>query len=353
MKKEPKPIRTAIISDIHLGSHCADETWHKLAVGYATWLSYELKARNITQLFILGDVFNDRKEISGRTISAATDFFNALSDFEIFVLVGNHDCFYDKGTDVNSISMLGKWANMTVITEMTKYNLGGRNILICPWGSDPMSLGERFDAVFGHFEINSFNMTQMQVCEGRMESSDIRKVSPMVFSGHFHLRDERKYGTDRIYYVGSPYQLNWGDYGTTKAVYLYDIATGEVDSFLNSYSPVHVKVDAAKLGSGGVSAANNITGNIVRIVSSAEVEAGIIEKTLRDVQQLKPLELTCDIKRTPLAVMALTTADSSEVGSAVTVEDGFRAYVDKLDTSVDKVELHSELLSIYKETKRG
>jgi hypothetical protein len=155
--------------------------------------------------------------------------------------------------------------------------------------------------------------------------------------------------------VGSPFQLNWGDYGTTKAVYLYDFVTGEVGSFLNEYSPVHVKIDISKLGAGGVSEMSNcnVTGNIVRLVASADVESGVIEKTLHDVQQLKPLELTCDIKRATLAIVSMNAEDSALVGAAVTVEDGFRTYVDKLEATVDKSILHRELISIYKETKRG
>lgn len=353
--KSPLKTKTAIISDIHLGVHGAEDRWHETALKYAVWLRDKLEEQGIRQLFILGDVFNDRKEISGSTISVAGKFFDTLSQFEIFVLVGNHDCFYANDTTVNALAMLSRWKNISVVSEMTEYDVGGKSILMCPWGVNPMSLGKRFDAVFGHFEINSFNMTQMQVCEDGFDSSDVRKVSSLVFSGHFHLQDDRQYGEDRIIYVGCPFQMTWADYGATKSVYLYDFDTGEVDKFDNTVSPTYIKVDVAKFHEEGFSAGLKelVVNNIVRITSSSVVEQGDVDQALACVQGLNPREVTCDIARTPLAMVETDDDESDVVEAEMTTEDRFKAYVDIIETSVDKTTLYRELVDIYKLTKKA
>ena len=60
-----------------------------------------------------------------------------------------------------------------------------------------------------------------------------------VFSGHFHLRREAK----QISYVGTPYEMDWGDYGETKGVTVLDIESGKETFVETKKAPIHVRLN--------------------------------------------------------------------------------------------------------------
>ncbi len=81
--------------------------------------------------------------------------------------------------------------------------------------------------MFGHFEIQSFKMNQYKVCTEGIKSRDLLKHSPLVITGHFHLRDERKYRDGTILYLGNPFQMDFGDVDSSKGYYILDIKNSD------------------------------------------------------------------------------------------------------------------------------
>ena len=48
--------------------------------------------------------------------------------------------------------------------------------------------------LFGHFEITTFKMNNYKICDKGVTPDDLLKKAPLVFSGHFHHENSRKYG---------------------------------------------------------------------------------------------------------------------------------------------------------------
>lgn len=338
--------KIAIISDIHIGAHSDNSKWHSIAVKYAKWLSATLKERGITELFILGDVFDNRKEVGVATLHAATLFFQELSEFKIRILTGNHDSYYSESSEVNSLSQFDEWDNITVYssgkTILTRDC--GKTYMMCPWGAFPDMETDRVDTVFGHFEINGFYMTRASMCEGGVASNDILKVSKRVFSGHFHMRDVRDYGeSGSIVYVGSPYQLNWGDADTARGVYLYDFESDGLEFIENTVSPKHIKVDLAQMADSDYEKAKReqISGNIIKVCSTGLEDSSTRTAFLEMISNLEPLEVGCDIKNSSLPEF--------QEGSAVEElepEGALMEYIDGLEIEF-KDEIRNELRALY------
>jgi len=226
------------IADLHFGVHQNNSMWHSIAHEWAVWLDTELKSKNIKDIFILGDFFHYRSEIAVNTIQFATNILNIWKNYNIVILVGNHDSYYKDRVDVNSLSLFDGWSNVTVISEPTKITSYGKELLICPWGTSSEEL-TKSDIIFGHFEIESFKMNQFKVCTDGAKSKDLLKNTDLVLTGHFHLREEREYKNGKILYVGNPYQMDFGDVNSTKGYYILDIKNKQYNFYENSVSPQH------------------------------------------------------------------------------------------------------------------
>jgi len=227
IKPFEKP-EVAIVSDIHIGIHQNNQTWHKIVLDYAAWFKEQIKARGIRDIVITGDVNNDRNEISVATMAVVCQVFKMWKEFNIKVLIGNHDAYYKDRIDVNSLSQFSEWPNVDLIDEMTTIKQFERTYTFCPWGTEVNEI-PKSDIVFGHFDISGFKISPMKICAEGMKSEDLLKQSNLVVSGHFHLRDERKYNKGKILYVGCPYEMTWSDYNNKKGIYFLNLETSQYD----------------------------------------------------------------------------------------------------------------------------
>ena len=103
-----------VISDLHIGVHQSSHIWHKIVVDFAEWLKIQLHQQGIRDIVIAGDCWHDRNEVSVLTMHIATQFFKILGEFNIIILVGNHDAYYKDRADVNSIDIFNSAALMSM-----------------------------------------------------------------------------------------------------------------------------------------------------------------------------------------------------------------------------------------------
>lgn len=233
--------KEALISDPHLGCHCNSEVWHKTVMDYGVWLKKELEHQQIENLTIAGDFFDNRNEIGVQTLHIAGKFLDLFCDFNITIIAGNHDMFYKDRNDVNSISIFSGRKNIRVISNTISEMKCGKRVTYAPWGCNISEI-QNSDIIIGHLEINGFYMVPGKVADEKTNPKDLLEKAPLVFSGHFHLRDERKFSNGTIIYVGSPYQLNWGESSNIPGYYIIDFSKSTYEFFENTVSPKHIKL---------------------------------------------------------------------------------------------------------------
>jgi DNA repair exonuclease SbcCD nuclease subunit len=254
-------VKAILFSDIHLGLANDSEHFHEIVINFAKWMAEQARSRNIKTLICGGDIFHNRKAINLLTIDAAFKFFNILDEFDVRIITGNHDCFFLENSDVHSISLLKKWKNISVYDTPYYENFDGSIVGFIPWGTTVDSM-QKCDIMFGHYEINGFQMGPKQFCEEGMTPANLLRKCPLIFSGHFHKPQINKYGTGDIIYMGSPFQHNWGEAGQEKYIYELDFETKEYEKIENTVSPKHVTVST-------LDELNSAKGNIVRVVTDS------------------------------------------------------------------------------------
>jgi len=288
----------ACISDIHIGVHQSSGLWHGITMDFVTWFKQELIKRDIRDIVICGDVNNDRNEISVSTMCVINKFFNELKDFNIIILVGNHDAYYRDRSDINSLSLLGGWDNITIIDEVTTIEQFDKTYTFVPWAV-PIEDVPKSDIIFGHFDITGFKMSRSKICADGINSYEIIDKGNLVVSGHFHLRDERKYTDGTILYLGSPYELSWRECGDTKGFYGLDLKTNKFDFVENTISPKHKKIRLSELLAAGKitqDLKDEFPGNFISFIIDTEVNTDKIDNLVTKLSALKPLSIKSDFE---------------------------------------------------------
>jgi DNA repair exonuclease SbcCD nuclease subunit len=335
-----------IFSDPHYGVHRNSEVWHKIALDHAKWAKQQFLDRGIKDIIIPGDIFHDRNDIAVNTLHVATDIFDILHDFNIIITVGNHDAYYRDNSSVNSVSILRGWSNITVVDTLQIVELHGKKIAFCPWGQNIEDV-PTCDLIVGHFEINSFKMNAFKTCTNGLKSKDFTTRAPLTISGHFHHREERKYSEGTILYVGCPYQQDWGDYNTTKGLYILDIETLKYEFIENEISPRYNKIHYSDISSSKLTAVDIkqiIAGNIIKLVIDQRVEPDVVDTVVRKLVSVKPVEFTIDYDYTELSKINNDLANTKNF--SISIENSISEFIDLLEIK-DKDKVKTYVTDLY------
>lgn len=288
--------KVCCVSDIHVGVHQNSPMWHDTTLKWAAWLKRELTNKGVTDIIIPGDLFHYRDEIALTTIHVVTDILMIWKKFNILILVGNHDAYYKDKPDVNSLSIISGWDNITVISEPTQLECFSRKYMICPWGTTVKEM-KKSDIIFGHFEIQSFKYNQHKICEEGINSSELLKRAPLVITGHFHLREERKYKNGTVLYVGNPFQMDFGDVYSTKGYYILDLVTSDYKFYENNISPTHQKIKLSELVEKetlNTQVRDMFRNNIVKLIVDLNVASDDMDILLKKFLELEAMSITVD-----------------------------------------------------------
>lgn len=343
--------KVCCVSDIHVGVHQNSQLWHDIALNWARWLNKKLKKHGVTDIIIPGDLFHYRDEIAVNTIHVVTEMLNIWKDYNIVLLVGNHDAFYKDRSEINSLSILSGWNNITVVSEPTQVTWYNKKIMLCPWGTTTKQI-KKSDIVFGHFEISSFKYNQHKICEDGIRSGDLLRKAPLIITGHFHLREERNYKSGKILYLGNPFQMDFGDVYSTKGYYILDIATSGHDFYENDISPTHQKVklsELVKYGTINKQVKAIFKNNIVKLIIDRNVSPDDMDILLKKFLELEAISITADYD-VNFNKFGLVNEDSHDL-SGVDISIAIEEFVNLLEDVPDKQEIIDYTVELYNNCK--
>lgn len=330
----------AIFSDLHLGVHQNSSLWHKIADEWSDWFINELRSKNIDKIIFLGDYFHSRSEISVSTLHVAADITNKFKDFEMIMLVGNHCSFFKDKAEVHSLSIFKGYSNIQIVDVPKMYKFGNKDVFFCPWGTEYKDM-EKCDVLMGHFEIQTFKMNTYKLCEHGFTSQMLGKKAPLIFSGHFHLREEREYDKYKINYVGNPFEMDFGDTESSKGYYIMDFDTLKYDFFENTISPKHKKIKLSEYEG----KKDNIGRNIVKIIVDEIVDNDVLESKTSNIQKMQPLSLSFD--STAVFNPIIEKLDEEYDLSGIDIEKAIVDFVNMLDID-DKEKVAKYTIDLYK-----
>lgn len=234
-------MKIALISDLHMGikKQCPVFMESQLRFFIKQFVP-ELKQANIKDIWVLGDVFDTRMSLNTLVVNKTIELFkDILKDFNIKIIVGNHDMYLTTDTGVNSLKILDLLPNVTVYEKQTVLTIDSKTILLQPWITDYSTyiLTEHYDYAFMHADIIGFDQGGGRLSESGLMAKELLKKVDAVYTGHYHNGIHRQFEKGKsVTYLGAPYQLTRIDRGGTRGYHILDIATGERTMMENKVS---------------------------------------------------------------------------------------------------------------------
>lgn len=340
--------KIAIFSDLHVGVHCNSAAWHDISLEWVQWFANDLKSRSITDIIFCGDFFHERDAVAVNTIHVACKILGALSDFNLHMFPGNHDCFYKEKSDINSLSIMQGRSNVFIYDKPTHVKIGDNcEAFLCPWGTSIDQIAA-CDVVFGHFEIQTFKMNTFKLCEHGISIRQLLEKAPLVFSGHFHFRDERIFEIGKIIYVGNPFQMDLNDAENKKGYYIFDGDVKEYEFINNSISPNIHKVKLSSIALQDICIEelhSKIKNNIITFIIDELLSSDDVEIIKSKMHSFKPLQITFETESSNNADSNINGINYSFEG--IDTEQAIIEFIELMNYP-NKVDLQKYAIDLYR-----
>jgi DNA repair exonuclease SbcCD nuclease subunit len=345
------------ISDIHFGVKGNSEVYLNIIENFfLNTLAKVIKERSITDVRILGDLFDNRNSLNIRTINTVIKVFrwyqHNMPSVKWKVLIGNHDIYYHNRLDINSVEIIREFPNVELIGSVTEEKIDGYKIISFPWivtDTEPetkfkeiIAGDERYDLCLGHFEINGFEVTSGINHEGGVDSGKFKNFQ-RVFTGHFHLRRSNGH----ISYLGCPYPITWADYGDEKGIHIYDLETRETEFIPNKDSPVFVRVNVEDLLKKNMEKIALIKGNFVRMVVDKKYPDQVVVKALSKIEGFGPKRLDVENNSVEEFDGEVSATDISKLNDPLSFLSEYIKNLENTEVEVDKKDFTNYVSSLY------
>jgi len=233
-------MKVAIITDTHFGARKGSKYLHDYFEKFYDDVFFPtLEKENIKTVVHMGDAFDSRKSIDYQSLQwSKRVVFDRLKNYNVHMIIGNHDTYYKNTNEVNSPNLLlSDYNNISVYSEPTEVNLENLKVLFIPWIN-----AENFEnsiltiknttskCAMGHLELNGFKAHRGHTMEDGMDGKLFEKFNK-VFSGHYHTRSD----DGRIFYLGNPYEMFWNDVNDPRGFTIFDTETLEHTIVNNPY----------------------------------------------------------------------------------------------------------------------
>ena len=203
--------RAICFTDIHFGLKSNSLLHNQDCAKFVDWVIDTAKEHQCDTGMFLGDWHHHRAAINLQTLDFSLQALEKLSaNFsQFFFIPGNHDLYYRDRRDIHGAAWARHLPNIHICNDWFQES----DVIIAPWlvGDDHKRIQKMSSKyMFGHFELPHFKMNAM------VEMPDHGEISTehfggfdRVFSGHFHLRQQKR----NVTYIGNAFPHNFADAG--------------------------------------------------------------------------------------------------------------------------------------------
>tara|TARA_Y100001937_G_scaffold84225_1_gene113974 strand:+ start:1931 stop:2983 length:1053 start_codon:yes stop_codon:yes gene_type:complete len=238
-------VKIAVINDTHFGARGDSQLFfdHFMKFFDEVFFPY-LEENNIDTIIHAGDLMDRRKYVNFSILNQVrSKFMDVIKDkgIQMHCILGNHDVYYRNTNEINSVSELFK--DYIIVHETPSVvNFDGLDIALLPWVNKE-NLEESVEFIktasapilFGHLELEGYEVMRGVNFSGGGTDPSLFSRYEKVFSGHFHCRQEK----GNVYYLGTQYQITFGDLNETKGFHIFDTDTREIEFIENPYKMFH------------------------------------------------------------------------------------------------------------------
>lgn len=351
-------MKIALVTDTHFGARNDNTAFAEyFKQFYDTIFFPYLKENNITEIIHLGDVVDRRKYLNYQTAEIMQEaFFDPIinNNYNVNIIIGNHDTYYKNTNKVNSISRLyNSYTGDNIQWHDNKpgvVNYDGLDIMLLPWictdTYEPfLKEVQETDCqvLFGHLELKGFIMHKGAINTNGMESNIFDKFD-VVCSGHFH----HKSTVGNINYLGCPYEITWSDYDDPRGFHIFDTETRELEFIRNPLTMFHkIWYDDSNTTMEQVVNRNYepMRNCYVKVIVTNKDNPFWFDMFIEKLEKVSPLHVQVVEDHLNLDL----ESDDEIVSEAEDTLTILHKYVNTLDVNVDKEKLETKIKDLYSE----
>jgi DNA repair exonuclease SbcCD nuclease subunit len=240
-------MKLAIINDTHFGARSDSPVFGEYFFKFFDDVFFPYCDKHgINTVLHLGDLLDRRKFVNFQTLNQVrTRFMEPLLQrgMTVHCILGNHDVYYKNTNLVNSPKELfgERYTNFNIYEEPIELQFGSLRLAMVPWiNKNNYEEFMRFikkskcPVICGHFELEGYQVMRGIKFEGGMPASMLARYE-MVLSGHFH----HKHGGGNVQYLGTQYQITFGDLEDRKGFHVLDTETRQLEFIENPNRMFH------------------------------------------------------------------------------------------------------------------
>lgn len=194
----------------------------------------------IKDVIFLGD-FIHNQEIMDNYINQIikSDILSWFGENNVnfWMIYGNHDVYFKNTNEYNYLETIKHFPNIKYVSKPEVIKINNIKFGFTPFGlEENMPKAGECDVLLGHFAFNGFRLNRYSYSRTGLQPQSVSNYK-MILSGHYHISSVNK----NIHYLGSPYQMDWGDFGNKKGFYKLDEDLS-LTFIENKISPQYLKV---------------------------------------------------------------------------------------------------------------
>lgn len=253
--------KVLIFSDIHIFPHKRKNERLEDCLNALKWVFETARKNEIKSILFGGDFFHDRQKIDIYTYQRTFEILRdelSRSRMNLFLLLGNHDIWFNDNTDISSVLPFSALQGVKVIKSPERLVIEDHNWDFIPFTHNPIKSiedlnekdGEKEYAI-GHLAIDGAILHNNQYSDVAIEhDGEMVTISPSIFNeykrtflGHYHA--EQKVNKS-VEYVGSPLELSFGEAFQKKHIIIFDCDKNKSEYVENDFSPRHLIIDSSE-----------------------------------------------------------------------------------------------------------
>jgi DNA repair exonuclease SbcCD nuclease subunit len=285
-------------ADLHLSRYAQDkvdpqsnlpERLH--SIKQALYSMGEYCYNNDINLFIIGgDIMHTKSIIYSIAQEVMIDFFEEFDKLSFIVLDGNHDL---SGKGADAISSLRAIDNISGVDWVTEEPYNFDNVVCVPYSYNVVDQVKKSEAqiLISHFGLSEALLNSGISIVSQIKLNDLIGKYDLVLLGHYHKPQEITTEDIKLYYVGSPIQLDWGEKGDEKRFLVVDTETLDVQSIPTAGYKKHIELEVNSKNKEEVfrlAEQAQASGDYVKIIKTETVDIQsdqfrIIDKSEKDI----------------------------------------------------------------------
>ena len=234
-------MKIAIVADTHFGARNDSPVFlHHFFRFFEEVFFPTIDERGIKEVIHLGDLMDRRKFVNFGTLNATRKHFvEPLLSRGIVphIILGNHDVYFRNTNAVNCVKGLFD-TEMNLIDRPRVIDFDGLPLAFVPWitKDNEVECNEfitkcNAPILMGHLELLGYEVQRGIESHEGMSAEPLNRFEA-VYSGHYHC----KHSKGNVHYLGTPYQITFGDLYEPKGFHILDTATREVEYVKNPLS---------------------------------------------------------------------------------------------------------------------